>query len=412
MVLHVKKIKIESISMCNLTKITNCEICGNNILLPLLKLGAQPMCDDLIPIGSDLSPQNYKLNLVGCSNCISVHQEYQVPKTKLFPNSYHYRAAMTKDVLAGMKDLVDTVEQHARSLEGKQVLDIGCNDGSLLAIFKQRGAIACGIEPTGAAEDARPRVDWLHNGYFDEQAAKAYLAEFPAPDIITFTNVFAHIEDLNELLDNLKLLLSPMTLIVVENHYLGSVVELAQFDTFYHEHPRTYSYRSFEFIAEKLGRHIESVEFPDRYNGNIRVIMGQGTPVVAPEIDESGYLDGVAKMQAVIAEGKDKVRNKLKELAEQYGPLPAKALPGRAVIIVHCFDLDESLIDATYERTGSPKIGHYIPGTTIEIKDEVEFFETRMSSPVMINLAWHIQAEIKNYMDNKGYTGTVLPIWE
>jgi hypothetical protein len=59
-------------------------------------------------------------------------------------------------------------------------------------------------------------------------------------DIITFTNVFAHIEDFKNLLQSLKNIITKDTLLVIENHYLGEVIKKNQFDTFYHEHPRTY----------------------------------------------------------------------------------------------------------------------------------------------------------------------------
>ena len=69
-------------------------------------------------------------------------------------------------------------------------------------------------------------------------------------DLICFTNVFAHIENLNELLKNLKALINKDTVLIIENHYLGSILKKNQFDTFYHEHPRTYSLKSFSFIAK------------------------------------------------------------------------------------------------------------------------------------------------------------------
>jgi hypothetical protein len=48
-------------------------------------------------------------------------------------------------------------------------------------------------------------------------------------------------------------LLHESTKIIIENHYLGSILQKGQFDTFYHEHPRTYSYQSFKFVAKAFG---------------------------------------------------------------------------------------------------------------------------------------------------------------
>lgn len=364
-----------------------------------------------MPIGSDARPNSYPLKLFGCRRCITVHQAVQVEKQLLFPKTYHYRAAMTQDVLDGMRDLVDTIDEIAGGLDGKQVLDIGCNDGSLLAIFGERGAQTAGIEPTGAAEDARQRVAWVYDGFFDDAAVDTYLKSHEQPDFITFTNVFAHIEDLNRLLANVERLMSSTTKLVIENHYLGAVVELLQFDTFYHEHPRTYSMRSFEFIARKLGCNIERVEFPSRYNGNIRVVIGKGDATELPDVDESALIDGICAMQPRIEDSREKIMKQLRHLVAEHGPLPGKAFPGRAAILVHSFGIDETIIAKTYERSSSQKIGYYIPGTRIEICDEAEFFRDHLDAPVIVNFAWHIQSEIERYMRSQGFKGEVVPLF-
>ena len=117
-------------------------------------------------------------------------------------------------------------------------------------------------------------------------------------------------------------------------------------------------------------------------------------------------------MPAIVEAGIAKVKAKLDQLVAQYGPLPAKAFPGRAAILMHSLGIDESLIDTTYERSSSPKIGHYVPGTRIEIRDEAEFFASRMQAPVLVNFAWHIQPEIERYMRAQGFQGQIIPIWE
>ena len=92
-------------------------------------------------------------------------------------------------------------------------------------------------------------------------------------DVVVFTNVFAHIDDLKNLLLNTKKVLKKDGLLIIENHYLGSVLKGNQFDTFYHEHPRTYSVLSFTHIAKKLGLKLTDVKFTSRYGGNIRVFI-------------------------------------------------------------------------------------------------------------------------------------------
>ncbi|MGC6512567.1 MAG: class I SAM-dependent methyltransferase [Parvibaculales bacterium] len=389
----------------------SCEICGSTTLIEAFDMGHQALCDDLIPIGSRETNKTYPLKILGCETCYSFVQSYHVKKEILFPESYHYRAALTKDVLNGMAELVGQVETYLDGLTDKTVLDIGCNDGSLLSFFKQRGAVTHGIEPTHAALDADAKTDWIYKGYFDASAVETYLANHPKPDIITFTNVFAHIENLPELLDNLGKLLGDDTKLVIENHYMGAVSEHRQFDTFYHEHPRTYSAKAFQIIAEKLSRYVEAVVFPKRYNGNIRVIIGNKKGLRDWLTDEKPMFEALVNFQPEMKKACSRVQEKLRSLAAKYGPLPGKAFPGRAAVNIHLFGITRDIVDCTYEQSKSPKIGHYVPGTRIEIRDENEFFEFRMDSPVMINFAWHIHAEIENYMRGRGYQGELVKAW-
>lgn len=85
-------------------------------------------------------------------HCCTAHQKYQVDKETLFPAEYHYRSRFTKDVLDGMKDFVRSCKEKTGSLKGKTVVDVGCNDGSLLGYFREEGCATIGIEPTNACE--------------------------------------------------------------------------------------------------------------------------------------------------------------------------------------------------------------------------------------------------------------------
>lgn len=256
-------------------EISSCEVCENDRLISVLNLGNHPLCDDLVPLGDNRQCAEYPIEILFCRRCCTAHQRFQVPKYDLFPAEYHYRARHTIDVLNGMKQLVDDCEKTIGCLKDKKVLDIGCNDGSLLSIFKEKGARTFAIEPTDAYKDAIEAGHQTWNAYFCSEVSKNFVDEFGQPDIITFTNVFAHIENLPDLILALKIISHPQTVIVIENHYLGSILEKCQFDTFYHEHPRTYSYTSFSYIAASLNMHIHKVEFPKRYGGNIRVFLSK-----------------------------------------------------------------------------------------------------------------------------------------
>ncbi len=399
-------------------KMHSCEVCGNGELIPVLDLGGHPMCDDLVEVGSDRVCCEYPIEILLCDRCKTAHQAFQVPKVDLFPSSYHYRSRFTADVLNGMKDLVEKCGEFSGPMDGKLVLDVGCNDGSLLGFFRDRGCRTVGVEPTGAAEDAKEAGHTVYREFFTPELA-GKIAEQEKPDFIVFTNVFAHIEDLESLLAAVKLLLKEATVVVVENHYLDTVLNSNQFDTFYHEHPRTYSVTSFKFMAETLGLSISRLEFPSRYGGNIRVFMG-GNSIDDPAMDAS--IKAVLVREAKTLEkfrGMEQrmdtwIKNKkaqLDELVAQRGAIRAKAFPGRAAILVKLLGLNKDHIALVYEKPGSMKVGHYLPGTRIPIVADDETLKGG-EEDVILNFAWHISKEISAYLSSAGFRGKVIDIVE
>ena len=386
-------------------EISSCEVCGNKKLTSVLNLGKHPLCDDLIPFGSEEKCTEYPIEILFCNTCYTAHQRFQVEKKLLFPKNYHYRAQRTGSVLSGMSELVDSCEKRYGSLENKTVLDVGCNDGSLLNYFKAKGCRTIGIEPTGAAlESAHTTL----NTFFDETSAKEVLKMVGQPDFITFTNVFAHIENLPALLSDLKILMGPNTVLVVENHYLGDILNRGQFDTFYHEHPRTYSLNSFRHISKTLGIKLLDVEFVSRYGGNIRAFMGNGIPSEI-KVDESNFEKRFKDLAAEVNTWKKSTRKMIEDHVKVHGKLRAKAFPGRAAILIKLLDLDDSLISAVYEIKGSIKVGHYVPGTRIPILPEADLYTQDLTKPIL-NLAWHIPAEVRANLAKNYYTGQVIDI--
>lgn len=389
-----------------MNEISNCEVCGNTHLRSVLDLGLHPLCDDLVPIGASRVCKEYPIEILFCDICLTGHQRFQVPKRELFTDTYHYRARMTGSVLSGMAELVSSCELKLAGLKGKTVLDIGCNDGSLLNFFEEKGCRTIGVEPTGAAADSRHLTI---NSFFDADSAKRVRDLVGQPDVITFTNVFAHIEDLDGLLNNLQLLMGPDTVLVIENHYLGAILDYGQFDTFYHEHPRTYSFASFGHIAKTLGRNLMDVQFVSRYGGNIRVYIGPGK-CSDIRVDERHFSNMFNTMKDSMTAWIAETRASIDAMVAKQGKLRAKAFPGRAAIMIKLLGLDEAHISTVYEIKGSIKVGHYVPGTRIPIQPEAALYAEPDQTKPILNLAWHIPAEVRANLEKNGYQGEVIDI--
>ena len=397
--------------------INQCEVCKSVNLESVLNLGQHPMCDDLVTIKEKRKCKEYKIEILYCKRCKTAHQKYQVPKKDLFPKSYHYRSRFTNDVIQGMNDLVNSYEKKFGNIKNKKVLDIGCNDGSLMKIFKEKGANVFGIEPTDAANEAKKVTKNIFQDYLSVDLANHIVSNFDNPDVITFTNVFAHIENLDEVLVALKILMKKDTIIIIENHYLLSILKSNQFDTFYHEHPRSYSFSSFLKIVENLSAVITHCEFPSRYGGNIRVFCGLNKAIKIKKSLEKKIISTEAnfekmffKMNDFLNSWKKTKKKEILNLNKKFGPLKGKAFPGRAAILIKLLDLNQENISYIYEKPNSKKINHYVPGTRIPIVSDKKLFDDKDFDKPIINFAWHISTEIKAYLVENNFKGKIINI--
>ena len=204
--------------------------------------------------------------------------------------------------------------------------------------------------------------------------------------------------------------MSKNTLLVIENHYLGSVLDQKQFDTFYHEHPRTYSLQSFVQISKRMNANLLNYSFPKRYGGNIRVIISKLESKKIKIINEVSFVKKFTLLRASIKKWKKRKKIELLKLSKKYGALSAKAFPGRASILIKLLNIDNDVLSEVYEKPKSKKIGHYIPGTLIPIKSDLELLKKINKLKIIVNLAWHIKFEIRNYLRKKGYKGKIVDI--
>jgi len=126
---------------------------------------------------------------------------------------------------------------------------------------------------------------------------------------------------------------------------------------------------------------------------------------------EIHFEESLLKMQQYIYLWKVQMNEVIQKLYDEHGPLVAKAFPGRAAILIKLLGLNEKIISGVYEKAGSMKIGHFLPGTRIPIKSDKALLTGNSFPPVIINLAWHISNEIHSYLNNEGFNGQIIDIY-
>src|SRR5262249_37058205 len=155
---------------------------------------------------------------------------------KIF-DDYAYFSSYSDTWLAHAKNYVQQISLNFQINSSHLVVEIASNDGYLLQFFKENNVPVLGIEPAAnVAEVAQSRgiPTWVK--FFGTQTARELAHEGKQADLLIGNNVLAHVPDLNDFVQGMKLALKPKGLITMEFPHLLRLIEENQFDTIYHEH--------------------------------------------------------------------------------------------------------------------------------------------------------------------------------
>lgn len=387
--------------------VKKCQICGSTNLDQTLSLGYMPPVNQMIRIGERAQHDWLPTDLLYCNDCTLVQLGVIADKETVFPRDYPYTSGTTKLLRDNFKNLQTECETML-GLRRHLVVDIGSNDGTLLAEFQAAGQTVVGIEPTDVAKIAAKKGITTVQSFFDKQAADAIINKFGKAKLITMTNCFAHIEDVHQAIENVKRLLAPDGVFVTESHYVLDLLNGLQFDAIYHEHLRYYSLRTLEKLFLMHDLHIIHDKHIPTHGGSIRVYVSrQPGATAATNVEPVNVRPRLAKFAHDIRQLKCRALIELATCKMAGYRIVGLSAPSRAATLVNYFGLDEDIIDCVYEVKGSLKIGRYMPGTQIPICDEKELFE-EIEPDTCVIFSWHIADELVPKIRQRGYRGNVL----
>ena len=399
--------------------VEQCQVCGSSQLSPALFLGYLPPVNQMRLIGEMPSEQSaYPALMLKCPQCHLVQLGLTVDPNILFPPEYPYTSGTTKILRDNFAELYRECNTLFDLGNDDLVVDVGSNDGTLLNNFLEGGHCVHGIEPTDMGHLANERGIKTSIGFFGPEIAQAVCAEDGPATIITATNVFAHIENIHEIVESLLTLLDERGVFISESHYLMSLIETLQYDTIYHEHLRYYSLHSLQHLLNMHGLEIVHARRIPTHGGSIRVYAARSG--VAPVQDSVAQV--LAQEQQAGVEGpclhdfKTQVVNSklglhalLKEIKQRGERIFGIGAPSRASTLINYVGIDDAILDCVCEIKGSYKIGKYMPGTLIPVLDESNLYETQPEYALL--LSWHIADELMPKLRQKGYTGKfIIPL--
>ena len=195
---------------------SSCRICGSKRLTKVLSFGPTPLANAFLKKGDiHKAEYHFPLNVHLCGNC-SLLQLADVVSPEILFKDYVYVSSTSPVFVAHFRDFAKEVFKKARLNKNSLVIDIGSNDGILLKPFQRLGARTLGVEPDSAIADiAQKSGVQTISRFFSFNVAKKILKEYGSADVITATNVFAHVDDIHGLVKGVKYLLKKNSTFII-----------------------------------------------------------------------------------------------------------------------------------------------------------------------------------------------------
>jgi novobiocin biosynthesis protein NovU/D-mycarose 3-C-methyltransferase len=277
---------------------THCRTCGSKNLKWSLDLGKTALVNDF------LKPEevaNYKISLplrvVLCPDC-SLVQLADTVDPRILYSHYAYVTSTSKTMDTHLNKMMTHLLTTARLGSGSKVLEIASNTGVFLKKFKEQGCEVLGIEPAGNIADvALATAIPTRKEFFNAATAGKLKAEWGAADLILGRHVFAHIDDLRDLVAGLEAVSHAETLIAFEVPYLVDFFEHTEYDTIYHEHLSYISVRAIEALVKDSAFMLSRVDHYPIHGGSILFHLRHRSSKAAPHASVAQALEKEKQMR-------------------------------------------------------------------------------------------------------------------
>jgi len=387
---------------------SGCRSCGAMLERTFVDLGMSPLANSYIkPDHLNRMEPFYPLHVYVCEKCLLVQlQQFSTP-SDIF-SDYAYFSSFSDSWLAHAKTYVDMIVGRFGLNRSSKVVEIASNDGYLLKNFVSRGIPVLGVEPaSNIAEVAKKKGIHTKVAFFGEKTALDLAADGWGADLIIGNNVLAHVPDLNDFVNGLKVLLKPTGLITMEFPHLLQLMQQNQFDTIYHEHFSYFSFLAVEQIFARHGMKLFDVEELSTHGGSLRIYACHDDDVSKPiemrarELKSREEIAGFGQLNHYLSFGlqveviKRKLLSFLISSKQEGKHVVGYGAPAKGNTLLNYCGVRMDLIDYTVDRNPH-KQGHFLPGVHIPIYGPERVRDTRPD--YLLILPWNIREEVMQQM--------------
>ena len=377
-------------------EIRTCRVCDGTSFTSVVSLGTTPLANALVDPRAASSPDvRYPLEAVRCEDCALVQLSVVVDPAVMF-RQYLYATSASAPMVGHFRAYADAIVARFAP-PGSLAVEIGSNDGVLLAPLLACGVRVVGIEPAAnlaAHANAAGLETW--NEFFSPNAARRVAARHGRASVVLANNVLAHIDDLAAVMDGLDTLLDERGVFIAEVPYLADLLQHVEYDTIYHEHLSYFAVLPLVRLFDRAGLELFDVQRVSVHGGSLRVFAARpGAYGRRESVDRLTAaelalgLGGPRPYQAFaqgVVRSRESLRSLLRSARAQARRVAALGATAKGNTLLNFCELGSDDISWIADSTPA-KQGLLAPGSRIPIRGEFTILEERPDLTLL--LAWN-----------------------
>lgn len=389
--------------MENVKRIDYCRLCKSRTLETVLDFGKTPPANSFLKKTQLHDKEDlYPLAVNFCHNCGQLQLTHVVSPEILFRH-YVWVSSTSRVTVAHFEEYAKSVFTSLKLKKGDLVVEMGSNDGALLKPFKKLGANVLGVDPArNVAKRATKEGITTLPHFFSVRVAKQIAKKFGMAKVIAGNNVFAHIDDLDDVVDAVHELLDKEGTFIIEAPYNIDLLEKNLFDIIYHEHLSYLSIRPLDMFFKRFGMQIFDVVRTPVHGGSVRIFVkfNKGHQKVRSAVDEFIKLEDKKKLSNIhsyhefakrIKKNKEELSRLLKKVKQEHKIIAGYGAPAKATTLLYYFNIGPEILDFIVDD--SPyKHGLFTPGKHIPILATNQLYKRKPD--YLLILAWNFADSI------------------
>lgn len=357
-----------------------CINCGSEDLKRFIDLGDQPNGNFFPAKDSTAEEPMFPFAMDVCTSCWQVQLE-EFPSPEFLFRDHPYITGINAPVVAHFKKLSRHIVEKFNLENSSLIVDIGCNDGTLLSHFSDLGMRVLGVDPGSITGDlCRQKKINVCQTFWTRTTARALTDLNLLPRILTATAVFYHIPDLHDFVDGLREVMDEESVFVTQCVYLKDIIEKNQFDHFYHEHIMIHALAPLKRLFESHGMRMFDVEFDPIHGGSfiLYVCLSSGVHQTTKQLvdalveEEKACLDSLETYRSFakrVEKNCDDLVELLRQLRNEGKSVHGLCAPVKGSTLMNYAKIGPDLVQQVTE-INPHKIGKLTPGTHIPIVAE------------------------------------------